>query len=349
MIQQTFWNKLSLKATPLLVTGGVLLGLAGTLAVAETASAHGYIEAPASRAYLCKQGNNNNCGQVRYEPQSVEGKKGFPAAGPADGQLAGVGLYPELDAQGTNRWQKVTMNTGQNTFNWHITARHSTSQWRYFITKTGWDQNKPLSRDSLEQFCSYQDGGKQPAEKVSHSCTVPSDRSGYHVILGVWDVADTPNAFHQVIDVNVINDGSGVKLPSVPTNVVSQSQTTSSISLSWSASSATNGIRLYEVFRNGSLVGTTSQTSFTDSGLVANTSYTYTVQAVDGLGNKSQASLGITAKTSTNGGGTTTPAWDANTVYTKGKRVLYNGVVYEAQWWVQGELPGKSGAWKTVN
>lgn len=31
-------------------------------------------------------------------------------------------------------------------------------------------------------------------------------RNGYHVILAVWDVADTSNAFYNVIDVNLVNN-----------------------------------------------------------------------------------------------------------------------------------------------
>lgn len=57
------------------------------------ASAHGYVESPASRSYLCKQGVNVNCGPIQYEPQSVEGIGGFPQLGPSDGQIAGAGHF----------------------------------------------------------------------------------------------------------------------------------------------------------------------------------------------------------------------------------------------------------------
>ncbi|HGJ5881500.1 MAG TPA: chitin-binding protein, partial [Arsenophonus nasoniae] len=33
---------------------------------------HGYIDNPASRAYLCSMLENKNCGPIQYEPQSVE-------------------------------------------------------------------------------------------------------------------------------------------------------------------------------------------------------------------------------------------------------------------------------------
>jgi chitodextrinase len=79
--------------------------------------------------------------------------------------------------------------------------------------------------------------------------------------------------------------------PSVPTGLTSPSQTTSSISLSWTASSAgTNPVSGYNVYRSGTKVGTTSNTSYTDSGLSANTSYSYTVSAYDSSGNTSAQS-----------------------------------------------------------
>ncbi|MGP2688349.1 lytic polysaccharide monooxygenase, partial [Serratia nevei] len=39
--------------------------------------------------------------------------------------------------------------------------------------------------------------------QVTHQCNIPADRSGSHVILAVWDIADTANAFYQAIDVNL--------------------------------------------------------------------------------------------------------------------------------------------------
>ncbi len=42
--------------------------------------------------------------------------------------------------------------------------------------------------------------------------------------------------------------------------------------------------------------------------------------------------------------------WNASTVYTAGQRVSYNGAVYEAKWWTQGETPTNSewGPWKRL-
>ncbi|QLG89981.1 hypothetical protein HQ393_16305 [Chitinibacter bivalviorum] len=56
-----------------------------------------------------------------------------------------------------------------------------------------------------------------------------------------------------------------------------------------------------------------------------------------------------TAPTSTPVAGVAT--WSSSAVYTGGQRVSYNGAVYEASWWTQGDVPGAAqwGPWKLVS
>lgn len=183
-----------------------------TLTVASSALAHGYIESPASRAYMCKLGKNIDCGSVQYEPQSVEKASGFPTgAMPPDGQLASAGIasYSQLDKQSLNAWTKNPMTAGPHEFVWHHTAPHKTTNWRYYITKQNWDPNKPLTRDQFEltPFCTINGHGQAPAMTKSMTCNVP-ERTGYQVIYGVWEIADTANSFYQAIDVDFGNGGN---------------------------------------------------------------------------------------------------------------------------------------------
>ncbi|AYN38566.1 hypothetical protein D9753_06110 [Streptomyces dangxiongensis] len=104
-----------------------------------------------SRRLLCADGAVKGCGEIQWEPQSVEGPKGFPADGPADGRLCSGGE--------------------SHTFRRQFEARHA-----------------PY-------------GGKQPPATLSHSGTLPTGLSGHHVILGVWTIADTGNAFYACSDV----------------------------------------------------------------------------------------------------------------------------------------------------
>ena len=96
------------KVKKVILSGGILLTGLLTFGFSEKASAHGYVESPASRSYLCKQGVNVNCGPVQYEPQSVEGIGGFPQLGPSDGQIAGAGHFPALDVQ-AGKWPAIAI------------------------------------------------------------------------------------------------------------------------------------------------------------------------------------------------------------------------------------------------
>lgn len=94
--------------------------------------------------------------------------------------------------------------------------------------------------------------------------------------------------------------------PSVPAGLAAPSVTSSSVNLTWNASTDNaggSGVAGYDVYRNGGLVGSSSSTGYTDSGLAAATAYTYRVRARDNAGNASAQSGQITATTSQGGGG----------------------------------------------
>ena len=78
--------------------------------------------------------------------------------------------------------------------------------------------------------------------------------------------------------------------PSAPTNLTGTSTLPTQANLSWSASTDNVGVAGYHVLRNGTQVGTTSATSYVDTGLAASTKYTYTVTAFDAAGNVSAPS-----------------------------------------------------------
>lgn len=150
-----------------------------------------------------RQGRQQKCGFIIYEPQSLKRTK-VSAAGPADGKIASAnGAFPELDQQSATRWSKVSITPGTTTFHWTIEANHATTSWKYYITKQNWNPDEPLTRASfdLTPFCSVDYKGKQPPHSYSDTCDVPS-RTGYQVILAVWEIADTANAFYNVIDVD---------------------------------------------------------------------------------------------------------------------------------------------------
>ncbi|MFM0598544.1 lytic polysaccharide monooxygenase, partial [Paraburkholderia dilworthii] len=107
-------------------------------------------------------------------------------------------------------------------FKWEYSAVHATRRWNYFITRSGWDPAKPLTRAQFDEkpFCTIQNDGQpywkfnlKPAQPTIHQCQLP-DRTGYQVILAVWEVADTQMGFYQIVDTHFTDTkGSPVMSP----------------------------------------------------------------------------------------------------------------------------------------
>ncbi|WBQ04917.1 glycoside hydrolase family 18 protein [Kribbella sp. CA-293567] len=88
--------------------------------------------------------------------------------------------------------------------------------------------------------------------------------------------------------------GGGGTVPGAPSGLAGTS-TASSVTLNWSAAS---GATSYNVYRNGSKVGTPTGTSYTDSGLTANTAYSYQVSGSNSAGEGAKSgAVSVTTKT----------------------------------------------------
>ncbi|MFC4100260.1 fibronectin type III domain-containing protein [Paenibacillus xanthanilyticus] len=118
----------------------------------------------------------------------------------------------------------------------------------------------------------------------------------YKVILGVWDNGGRASVKEQTI---VVSAGPpDTTPPSVPGNLTAPSKTDTSVTLSWTASTDNLGVAGYEIFRGATLAGTTTgSTTYTVTGLSPSTSYTFTVKAKDGSGNRSAASGAVSVTT----------------------------------------------------
>lgn len=115
------------------------------LVVASPAQAHGYVSSPPSRQALCAQGRVANCGEIRWEPQSVEGPKGLRSCS------GGNSRFAQLDDE-SKGWPATSVGGGSATFSWVLTARHATSTWEYYI--------------GSQRIALFNDGGRQPGATV---------------------------------------------------------------------------------------------------------------------------------------------------------------------------------------
>jgi cellulose 1,4-beta-cellobiosidase len=145
--------------------------------------------------------------------------------------------------------------------------------------------------------------------------TYPTDAiPGYDVPAGQWFGFQFQQLVQNAYPSLGGTTGGDTTPPSAPTGVTVASATSSSVSLTWTASTDNVGVTGYDIYRGTTLAGTSATASFTDTGLTASTQYSYTVKAFDAAGNLSSASSAVTATTTSGstGGDTTPPSTPTN-------------------------------------
>jgi endonuclease I len=90
---------------------------------------------------------------------------------------------------------------------------------------------------------------------------------------------------------------SDTQAPTVPTNLVVSSITTTSLHLSWTAATDNISVTAYDVYMNGTLKTSVATNSLSISALTAGTTYSFHVKAKDAAGNLSASSTTLNATT----------------------------------------------------
>jgi hypothetical protein len=233
------------------------------------------------------------------------------AANPADdGQI----VAKSNDASG---WQfKTSPDTGQHTFGVGVAGATNTFVQRYSATVRSlnvWYHVAGVYNASARTLDIYVNGvlnngtlsGTIPASQINSAVNVNiGRRSGGYYFNGVIDDVRIYNrALSQAeiqTDMNTpVGSPAGppdTEAPSAPGNLVVRALGVSQVNLSWTASTDNVGAAGYLVERQdtGSTsfvqVGTTTGTSYNDTGLAAGSSYSYRIRAMDAAGNLSEYS-----------------------------------------------------------
>lgn len=206
-----------------------LLG-ALSLAAAPAAWAHGTLEMPISRVYSCYQeGAENPKSEACKAAKTIAGSQAFydwngirqgDAGGNhqavvPDGQICSGGgaEFRGLDLARPD-WTKssiVPTAAGDTTFTWKVTAVHATSTFKYYVTKNGWNPNAPLKWSDMEEFATVPGSAVQKVgDQWRMTVKLPQGRKGDHVIFGIWQRADSREAFYACSDVKFPGDGTPV-------------------------------------------------------------------------------------------------------------------------------------------
>jgi chitodextrinase len=144
----------------------------------------------------------------------------------------------------------------------------------------------------------YADGTLNATDTTSpygFSIDTASFTNGSHQLTAkAYDAAGNVGT-SAAVTVNVLNDTTA---PSVPTGVSATAVDMTSATVRWTASTDNVGVAGYHVWRGGSMIATTTSTSYADTGLQPATAYSYTVTAFDAAGNESaQSSPPVAATT----------------------------------------------------
>ncbi|WP_308636436.1 fibronectin type III domain-containing protein [Paenibacillus silvisoli] len=218
---------------------------------------------------------------------------------------------PAFDYSGqkiSSRWQwetGISLGTGADGIEQTITGLQPNTTYavRGFLRAGASGQSVRLGVKNYGGADSYQETTATTWEEKNFTFTTGAANTG----VTIYGYKPTTGGYAFVDDISVtattaVSGGSDTTAPSAPTGLSASSVTDTTATLTWTASTDNVGVTGYKVYRNGTEVGTAAGTSYTDSGLTASTTYTYTVKAADAAGNLSAASSSAQATTTAGSG-----------------------------------------------
>jgi len=167
---------------------------------------------------------------------------------------------------------------------WYRAASNQTTAARFTITHA--------NGTTGTIYVNQQQNGSQ-WYKIAGGLQFNAGTSGYVRLIN--RTSETSKTKYVVADAVkfVLVSGVDTTPPTVPQSVSASAVSTTAINVSWAHSTDNVGVVGYKVYRNGQLAGTTYTNSFTDTGLVPNTQYAYTVSAFDAKQNESAQSNAV--------------------------------------------------------
>jgi chitin-binding protein len=181
------------------------------------ARAHGAPTDPVSRVVACSPEGGDRAGTAAcraavaangapftaWDNLRVANVNGRDRAVIPDGKLCSGGLpaYRGLDLARAD-WPSTRMAPGATLTMRYVSTIPHTGTFRMYLTKPGYDPAGPLSWSDLPQkpFAEVTDPAlRDGAYRIE--ATVPSDRTGRHVLYTVWQNSSTPDTYYSCSDV----------------------------------------------------------------------------------------------------------------------------------------------------
>ncbi|GAA2448055.1 glycoside hydrolase family 18 chitinase [Streptomyces mauvecolor] len=211
-------------------------------------------------------------------------------ASPAEAATSATATYAKSSDWGTGFGAGWTIkNTGTTTLSsWTV-------EWDYpsgTSVTSAWDADVTSSGTHWTAKNKSYNGTLAPGASVSFGFNGagPGSPSGCKLNGGSCDGGSTP----------------GDNPPSAPGTPTASNITNTGATLSWPAATDDKGVKNYDVYRGSAKIATVTGTTYTDTGLTAGTTYTYSVTARD-TADQTGPSSGSVTVTTTGGGGNPDP------------------------------------------
>lgn len=204
-----------------------------------------------------------NCGALNFDTGSVVDYNLSYPGGPDLFYKLKVGGVPYTQpTYGPTSLPSFVSYVYQTPSDYHLTQNDTVAKGKG-INLTSYCTNNP-------DLCRDKDGNPRPS-------------------VGNWDIG--------VYEYTGSPPSSDTTPPSIPINLSAAAVSSSQINLSWTASTDNVRVTGYRIYRGGTQIGTSATNSYSNTGLIANTTYSYTVSAYDAAGNVSAQSSSASATT----------------------------------------------------
>lgn len=176
------------------------------------------------------------------------------------------------------------------------------------VSMTQVNVNWTASTDNVEVtgYNIYRNGGKiGVSTTTSYSDTGLTPATQYSYTVSAVDAKGNESDKSPSVAVSTNSD---TEAPSMPTNVTAMPVSMTQINLNWTVSTDNIGVVGYNIYRNGTKVGTSPTASYQDTNLERGTQYAYTITALDAVGLQSVPSAAVTVSTLSDSESPTVPS-----------------------------------------
>ncbi|QUQ62998.1 galactose-binding domain-containing protein [Kutzneria sp. CA-103260] len=130
-----------------------------------------------------------------------------------------------------------------------------------------------------------------------------SGHGRYVRFVGLARATSYGYSFYEMQVFGVADSAGDTQAPTTPTGLTAGQTSATSVALSWNAATDNVAVAGYDILRNGAVVASSEDPTYSDIALASDTTYTYAVRSRDTAGNVSPASAPITVRTKAGGSG----------------------------------------------